>query len=273
MSYDFKHLFDVSGRVAVVTGGAGILGEVFSRALAQFGAKVAVVDLDEQAAAALAADISGNPEQQACGFGCDVSDPGAVEALMQKVVATYGPPDILLNNAATKSDDLSAFFAPFDSYAPEEWRRVMNVNLDGMFLMAKEFLRQRRPGQPCSIIQTSSVYGIVGADQRIYEGSEYLGHRISNPAVYSASKAGVIGLTRHLAAEWGAEGIRVNALVPGGVSSGQNETFLTKYSARVPLGRMAQKEEMAGAVLFLASDASSYVTGQVLVVDGGLTAW
>ena len=149
----------------------------------------------------------------------------------------------------------------------------MGVNLDGMFLVAKEFLGKIATGHPVSIIQTSSIYGIVGADQSIYEGSKYLGCKISNPAVYSASKAAVIGLTKHLAAEWGAKGVRINTLVPGGVSSGQNQTFVDKYSARVPMGRMARAEEMVGAVLFLASDASSYVTGQVLVVDGGLTAW
>ena len=117
------------------------------------------------------------------------------KAMMERVTEAFGPADILLNNAASKSDNLEAFFAPFESYDPAEWRRVMDVNLDGMFLVAKEFLAKIATGRPVSIIQTSSIYGIVGADQSIYEGSEYLGCRISNPAVYSASKAAVIGLT------------------------------------------------------------------------------
>src|SRR5690606_27565640 len=128
-------------------------------------------------------------------------------------------------------------------------------------------------GRGGSIIQTSSIYGLLASDKRIYEGSRYLGRQISNPPVYSASKAAVRGLTRYLAAYWADQGIRVNTLVPGGVESGQNDAFKWRYSERVPLGRMARAEEMVGALVYLASDASSYVTGQEIVVDGGLSAW
>jgi len=124
-----------------------------------------------------------------------------------------------------------------------------------------------------SIIQTASIYGVVAPDPRIYEGSHYLGQSINTPPVYSTSKAAVIGLTRHLATYWGASNVRVNTLTPGGVESGQNDTFTSKYGARVPLSRMARADEMVGALIFLASDASSYVTGQNIIVDGGLTAW
>ena len=124
-----------------------------------------------------------------------------------------------------------------------------------------------------AVCAAASIYGVVGADQRIYEGSAYNGRPINTPAVYAAAKAGVIGLTRHLAAYWAPHGIRVNALTPGGVESGQNDTFKQRYAARVPLGRMARADEMTGALVYLASDASSYVTGQNIVVDGGLTAW
>jgi NAD(P)-dependent dehydrogenase (short-subunit alcohol dehydrogenase family) len=130
-----------------------------------------------------------------------------------------------------------------------------------------------RRGGGGSIIQTASIYGIVAPDQRIYEGSEYHGRPINTPAVYSASKAGVIGLTRHLATYWAERGVRVNTLTPGGVSSGQNSEFSRRYAARVPLGRMAEADDMVGAAVFLASDASLYVTGQNIVVDGGLSAW
>jgi NAD(P)-dependent dehydrogenase (short-subunit alcohol dehydrogenase family) len=150
----------------------------------------------------------------------------------------------------------------------------MSVNIDGMFLVAQAVGgRMAETGRGGSIIQTSSIYGIMASDKRIYEGSFYLGRQISNPAVYSTSKAAVVGLTRYLAAYWADKGIRVNTLVPGGVESGQNETFKQRYAARVPMNRMAQPHEMVGAVLWLASDASSYVTGQNIVVDGGLSAW
>ena len=131
-------------------------------------------------------------------------------------------------------------------------------------------MAERRQG---SIINTLSIYGIVAPDQRIYEGSSYEGRAINTPAVYSASKAALLGLTRYLATYWAERGVRVNALTPGGVFSGQNETFVRRYSARVPMGRMAEREEMCGALVFLASRASSYVTGQNIVVDGGLSAW
>jgi NAD(P)-dependent dehydrogenase (short-subunit alcohol dehydrogenase family) len=143
-----------------------------------------------------------------------------------------------------------------------------------MFLMAQavgiQMKKQRRGG---SIIQTASAYGIMAPDQRIYEGSWYMNRRINTPAVYSTSKAAVVGLSRFLATYWAQDNIRVNTLVPGGAESGQNEEFKRRYGARVPLGRMAQPFEIVGAVLYLASDASRYVTGHSLVVDGGLNAW
>lgn len=149
----------------------------------------------------------------------------------------------------------------------------MSVNLDGYFFMAQAVGPRMAVRKRGSIIQTCSIYGVVGPDQRIYEGSEYLGMPINTPAVYSASKAGVVGLTRYLATYWGKDSVRVNALTPGGVASGQNDEFNRKYAARVPLGKMADPDDMANALLYLASDASKYVTGHNLIVDGGLTAW
>jgi NAD(P)-dependent dehydrogenase (short-subunit alcohol dehydrogenase family) len=263
--------FDLTGRTAIVTGGGGILGQGFCRVLAEHGARVAVFDVN-QAAAQQTADAIG--AGTAIAVSCDVSDPRSVADAVGRVVREFGGIDILHNNAASKSGNLANFFAPFEEFALETWREIMGVNIDGMFLMAqavgKQMIQQGRGG---SIIQTASIYGVVAPDQRIYEGSQYLGREINTPAVYSASKAAVVGLTRYLAAYWGAHAIRVNTLTPGGVESGQNDVFSRKYSARVPLGRMARADEMQSALLFLASDASSYVTGQNLIVDGGLTCW
>jgi NAD(P)-dependent dehydrogenase (short-subunit alcohol dehydrogenase family) len=274
MSYTYKNLFDLSGKTAIVTGGLGILGRRFCQGLAEFGAHVAVVDLDDGKAEEFARGLSNQFGVGAEGIGCDISDPASVRAMTQKVVQRFGRVDILHNNAASKSADLDAFFAPFEKYTLEEWRKIMAVNIDGMFLVAQAVgSRMIDQGTGGSIIQTSSIYGILASDKRIYEGSFYLGRQIGNPGVYSASKAAVVGLTRYLAAHWADKGIRVNALAPGGVESGQNDTFKQRYSARVPLGRMARGEEMVGTLIYLASDASSYVTGQTLVVDGGLSAW
>lgn len=269
----YRALFDLTGRVAVVTGGCGILGRHFCAGLADHGAAVAVVDLSEEQAeerAALLRETFGVP---AIGVGCDVSAPDSVVAMTDRVEAELGPIAVLHNNAAAKSANLADFFLPAEEYPLEVWREIMAVNLDGLFLVARTIggrMAQRGQG---SIIQTASIYGIMGPDQRIYEGSEYMGMPINTPPVYSASKAGVVGLTKYFAAYWGAKGVRVNTLTPGGVESGQNDTFRQRYAARIPMGRMAQATDMVSALVYLASDASAYVTGQNLVIDGGLSAW
>ena len=270
----YRGLFDLHGKVAVVTGGAGILGRHFCAGLAESGARVVIVDLLEDKAKELALSLTDRYKVQTIGIGCDVSNRESVQAMVERVVSEFGEINVLHNNAAAKSDDLDAFFAPFEEYSLDQWRKIMAVNLDGMFLMAqavgKQMIAQRKGG---SIIQTASIYGLMAPDHRIYEGSSYLGRQINTPAVYTTSKAAVIGLTQHLATYWAGKGIRVNTLTPGGVESGQNDEFNRRYSARIPMNRMAMAQEMVGALLYLASDASSYVTGQNIIVDGGLNAW
>lgn len=269
-----KERFSLQNKNAIVTGGAGILGNKFCHGLAEYGAKVAVVDIREREAIELAKELEQVHGVEAMGVDCDVADPDSVKSMTSRIIDQFGTVDILLNNAASKSDDLSSFFAPFEDYSLKEWKNIMSTNIDGMFLVAqavgKEMLSSGRGG---SIIQTSSIYGIVAPDSSIYEGSEYLGTQINTPAVYAASKAAVIGLSRYLAAYWAEQNVRVNTLIPGGVESGQNKVFVDQYSRRVPMKRMGTPDEFVGAVLFLASDASSYVTGQEFVVDGGLVVW
>jgi len=272
MSY--RALFDLKGKTALITGGAGIIGRACCDGLAEMGASVAVVDIDGGAADEVAKYLAKQHGGTHLGVGCDLRDPEAIGAAVELTVNRLGGIDVLHNNAATKGSDLKAFLQPVEGYAIETWRDVMAVNVDAMFLMARavvdHMIATSRRG---SIIQTGSIYGAMAPDPRVYEGSFYEGHPIDSPAVYAASKAAVLGLTRYFATYWAPHGIRVNAICPGGVDSGQNDTFRTRYSARVPLGRMARSEEMVGALLYLASDASSYVTGQVLMVDGGLSAW
>ncbi len=270
----YKDLFSLEGKTAVVTGGLGILGKRFCAGLAEFGANVAVIDLDARETEAFAGELTERYGKKCLGIDCDVSSPGDVKAMVAGVKEEFGEIHILHNNAACKSADLNAFFAPFEEYSPDEWRRIMSVNLDGMFLVVRavgaEMVRQQKGG---SIVQTSSIYGILAPDHRIYEGSLYLGRKINTPAVYAASKAAVIGLSKYLATYWADQKIRVNTLIPGGNESGQNDTFRKNYSARIPMGRMGQPDEMVAALIYLASEASSYVTGQSIVVDGGLSAW
>lgn len=270
-----RGLFDLTGRTALITGGAGILGFGFARTLAEYGASVVLVDLSPEATERTAETIRADvPGARVLPVGTDITQPDAVRDMMERAVAEFGGVHILLNNAASKSSDVRRFFDPLETFSLATWREVMSVNVDAAFLVAQAVGSQMKAKEiKGSIIQTASIYGVVGADLRIYEGSNYLGGPINTPLVYSASKGAIIAMTRHMATYWGADGIRVNSLTPGGVESGQNDVFSSRYSQKVPLGRMAQRHELHGAVLFLASDASSYMTGQNLVVDGGFTAW
>jgi NAD(P)-dependent dehydrogenase (short-subunit alcohol dehydrogenase family) len=206
-------------------------------------------------------------------FQCDISKKNEIDITFDQIISKYGKIDILLNNAATKSNNLVEFFKDDVDYSPETWRAVMDTNLDGAFWVLQKVGQQMIRQKNGVIIHTGSIYAVMAADQRIYEGSYYLEHSISNPAVYAASKSAIVGLTRHFAARWAEHNIRVNCVSPGGVSSGQNTTFSEKYSTRVPLNRMATPVDLVGAIIYLASDASAYVTGQNLLVDGGLSAW
>ncbi len=271
--FSYKELFDLSGRTALITGASGFLGRYFSSGLAESGANVALLDISAKAVHEQAKELSSRYGVKVISYVCDVSEPCSVQEVVGRVIADFGRIDVLHNNAAGKSDDMNAFFAPFEDYLYDEWRKITAVNLDSMFLMAQIVGRQMLKQGSGSIIQTSSIYGLLGPDQSIYEESEHLGHQINSPAVYATTKAGIIGLTRYLATYWADKGIRVNAIAPGGVESGQNNKFITRYSKRIPMRRMAQPHEIVGALLYLASDASSYVTGQVIPIDGGLTAW
>jgi NAD(P)-dependent dehydrogenase (short-subunit alcohol dehydrogenase family) len=257
--------FRLDGKTIAMTGAAGILGEGAVRAFLQAGARVCALDRSPADLARL-----GSESDRLLTIVTDVSDPRSVRAAADRLAETWGVADVLFNNAATKSEN---FFAPFEEFPLEDWNAVMAVNLTGAMLCAQAFgapMARRGRG---AIVNTLSIYGIVAPDQRIYEGSEYLGRPINTPAIYSASKAGLWGLTQYLASYWGAQGVRVNAITPGGVFSGQNETFVRNYSQRVPLGRMASREDIVNGMLFLASDASSYLNGHNLVVDGGWTVW
>jgi len=270
----YKSMFSLKGKVAIVTGATGFLGRHFCCGLAESEATVVVVDMLEEEADQFARELTQKYKVKTFGIGCDIADPLAVKCMVANVVSEYGEINILHNNAASKSDDLDAFFAPFEEYSLEQWNKIMSVNLTGMFLVAQSVGKQMiLQGNGGSIIQTASIYGIMGPDHRIYEGSYYLGREINTPAIYSASKAGVVGLTKHLATYWASNGIRVNTLTPGGIQSGQNNEFIKRYSNRIPMNRMAKAEEMVGAMLYLASDASSYVTGQNIIIDGGLNCW
>lgn len=266
--------FDFSGKVIVVTGAAGILGSALSRSLVSLGAHVMCLDCCEDKLFSMVTALRGE-FSAACveAMPCDISDEASVKKVIADIILKQKKIDVLVNNAATKTNNLKDFFTQFEDYALSVWKNVMAVNVDGMFLMAKEVGRHMQQQKNGCLIQIASIYSLLGPDQRIYEGSEYLGLPINTPAVYTTSKAGVVGLTKHLATLWGQYNIRVNAVCPGGIESGQNDIFAKRYSDRIPLGRMASQEDIVGPILFLMSGAAQYMTGQVLYVDGGLSAW
>lgn len=265
-----KTEFDLSQELVVLTGAAGILGARFARALVRHGARVALVDCNGVKLEALSRMITEECGGEVRCYVVNVANAEQMAALAKQVESDLGQVTVLVNNAATKSQN---FFARFEDFPLEDWDQVMDVNVTGVMLGCQVFGPAMAKCGYGSIINVLSIYGVVAPDQRIYEGSQYEGRAINTPAVYSTSKAAVWGLTRYLATYWGNCGVRVNAISPGGVYSGQNDIFVKRYSERVPMGRMAKPDEMSGAVIYLASRASSYVTGQNIVVDGGLTVW
>jgi 2-deoxy-D-gluconate 3-dehydrogenase len=270
---NIPHLFDLAGRAALLTGGAGLLGRGFARTLAEAGAAVALADIDGAAAKA-AADALARDGLKALGLEADVTSPDAVQAMVDSTLRAFGRLDILVNSAALDpkfEGDTAGGSPPLEEFPLEAWNRSLAVDLTGMFLSCQAASRPMLDRGGGVIVNLCSIYGLGGPDQRLYRRPG--GPDFYKPVSYSVTKAGVLGLTRYLAAYFGEQNIRVNALTPGGVFADQDEEFVKAYSARTILGRMARADEIQGALLFLASDASSYMTGANLVVDGGWTAW
>lgn len=268
-------LFDVSGRVAVVTGGMGQLGRQFTLALARRGARVAVFDLR----------VDLDYQQQRFGEAhawenllfcpVDITDREAVAAGLAQVEAKWGPPQVLINNAGLDSppNAPAAENGPFEDYPAASLDKVLDVNIKGVVYCCQVIGKVMAAQGKGSIINISSTYGLVSPDQRLYAYRAAGGQPFFKPVAYAISKSGLLNLTRYLATYWADRGVRVNTLTFGGVFNQQDADFLAGYCARVPLGRMANEDEYNGAILFLASDASSYMTGANLVIDGGWTAW
>jgi NAD(P)-dependent dehydrogenase (short-subunit alcohol dehydrogenase family) len=250
-------LFSLDGRVAVVTGGAGQLGGEIARGLEERGARVAVFDL--------AADR----------FRVDVTDRAAIAAATDEVTRDWGVPDVLVNAAALDSPPGAPAeeVGPFESYPEESFDRVMDVNVKGTFLSCQVVGAQMAAEGRGSIVNVSSVYGMLSPVQELYEFRRRRGEEFVKPVAYSVSKSALYNLTRYLATYWAKSGVRVNTLTLAGVWNDQPTEFVDAYTARMPLGRMADAREVVGPVVFLASDASSYMTGANLVVDGGWSAW
>jgi NAD(P)-dependent dehydrogenase (short-subunit alcohol dehydrogenase family) len=269
--------FSLRGKVAVVTGALGLLGRQHCRALLRHGATLVMTDLDHRLCEAAAADLEAEVGGEAHGFGADLTNPSAVTLLRDRVVASSGRLDILVNNAAVNdrfnSDQEAEHVSRFENYPLVLWERALAVNVTGMFLCCQILGAVMAERQTGSIINVASTYGMVAPDQSLYRRDDGT-QAFWKSAAYPTTKGAVLSFTRFLASYWGPKRVRVNSLSPGGVrESTQDEDFVERYAKRTMLGRMAESHELQGALVFLASDASSYVTGTNLVVDGGWTAW
>ena len=272
MNNNTLELFSLKNKVAIVTGALGLIGKNHCIALSEAEANVVVCDLDE----AKCKEFASTLPTKSIGVGVDITNKPSIENLRDKTLKTFGKIHILVNNAAIndmfENPQASAEQSMFENYPLEMWQQSLNVNVTGTFLCSQVIGTEMAKSKKGSIINVASTYGIVGPDQSIYkkpDGSQ----SFYKSAAYPATKGAIISFTRFLAAYWGNKGVRVNTLSPGGVENNQDEYFISNYSAKTPLGRMAQPTDYKGAIIFLASDASSYMTGANLIVDGGWTAW
>lgn len=264
-------IFSLKNKTALVTGALGLIGQKHCEALAMAGANVVVADINKEASKTLAQDLG----KKHLGLSLDVTDTKSLSKAKDRVLKKYRSIDILVNNAAIndmfENPAMAAHLSAFESYPIEAFRQSLEVNVLGVFLCSQVFgtvMAQQGKG---SIINIASTYGIVGPDQSIYRNTEGV-QSFYKSAAYPTTKGAVVNFTRYLAAYWGHKGVRVNTLSPGGVENGQDSFFYKNYSAKTLLGRMAHPDDYQGALIFLASDASAYMTGANLVVDGGWTA-
>jgi len=272
MEKNSLELFSLKNKVAIVTGALGLIGKNHCVALAEAGANVVVCDLDEIKCREFASSLS----TKSIGVRVDITNKSSVENLKNIVLKEFGRIDILVNNAAIndmfENPQAAAEQSMFENYPLDMWQKSLDVNVTGTFLCSQVIGNEMAKTGKGSIINVASTYGLVGPDQSIYKKPDGLQSFFKSPA-YPATKGAIINFTRFLATYWGSKGVRVNTLTPGGVENNQDEYFINNYSAKTPLGRMALPTDYKGAIIFLASDASSYMTGANLIVDGGWTAW
>jgi NAD(P)-dependent dehydrogenase (short-subunit alcohol dehydrogenase family) len=262
------NLFDLTGRVAIVTGGGGLLASEHAIALSEFGASVVLADFNHNRCKEAVEKLAAQGVASVAKL-CDVTSKESWENLLTQVITEYGKVDILVNNAGFTNQSKSANFdASFENFPLEDWNAIMNVNLTGTFLGCQVVGKHMVENGKGSIINIASLYGVVSPNHNIYPGTG-----ISQPVAYSVSKHGVVSLTKYLATLWAQKGVKVNALTPGGIFNGHEGLFLERFKQLNPIGRMSDKTELRGGIVYLASDASSHVVGHNLIIDGGWTAW
>lgn len=279
MDRTVKDVFDLKGRVAIITGGAGLLGVKHAEAVAEAGGSPVIADLDAGRAAGAAQALRERYGVDSLGVEVDVTERASIEQLLKTVLDHYGRIDILINNAANnpkveKTGGAEMEWSRFENFSLQAWERDLVVGLTGVFLCCQVIgtaMAERGQGV---ILNIASDLAVIAPDQRIYRKPGLPeDQQPVKPVTYSVVKSGMVGLTRYLATYWAGRNVRVNSISPGGVYNGQPDEFVEKLTALIPMGRMANVDEYKGAILFLISDASSYMTGGNLVIEGGRTVW
>lgn len=263
-----KELMNMKGRVALITGGAGHLGSTMAEALAELGATIVVLDIDPEKCADVAEQLRRNFSVESFPLAVDLSDATAVSRVPQMVLDQCGRIDVIVHSAGYGGDaKMEGWAVPFEQQSVPAWEKALSVNLTAAFVLVKEAKSALIDSGHGSVIFISSIYGVVAPDWRLYEDTA-----MANPMAYGASKAGLLQLMRYLATLLAPQ-VRVNAISPGGIWRDYPESFHERYRARTPAGRMGTEEDIKGAVAYLASDLSNYVTGHNLMLDGGFTTW
>ena len=272
-----ERLFRLEGRVALITGGAGMLGIKHAEAIRQMGGVPVLVDLNQARMERALAALNQGPGAAVGGHCTDITDCRAVSEAVERVVAEHGRIDILINNAAMtveSSGGVSGYFNPFEEYDVALWEQALRVSLTGAFVVTQAVGRQMKAQRRGVILNIASDVGVISPDHRIYQPRDgEPGMPFNTPLSYAVAKAGLISFTRYLATYWASYQIRVNALSPAGVYNDHDERFVRRLTQLIPLGRMANKDEYQGAVVFLVSDASAFMTGFNVIMDGGRTCW
>jgi NAD(P)-dependent dehydrogenase (short-subunit alcohol dehydrogenase family) len=269
-----KSLFDLTGQVAVITGGAGLMGRQHATAIHAHGGIPVIADVDQK----LALKVAKAMGSRAIALGLDVTNPASIKRAVSELVRRFGRVDILINNAArnpkVESNKKGAALDRFETMDLKSWDLDLAVGLTGAMLCSRFFGEQMAQQRKGVILNIASDLALIAPDQRLYrkQGTPE-DEQPKKPVSYSVVKSGLLGLTRYLATYWADAGVRVNALCPGGIENGQPREFLDRIERLIPLGKMARADQYRGAVVFLCSDASSYMTGSILVVDGGRTCW
>jgi len=272
-----KEAFDLSGRVAIITGGAGLLGVKHGEAVAEMGGIPVLLDLNGDAASNRAAGLSETYGGPALGLGCDITSPEQLTEARDRIIENFGGIHILINNAANNpkmENREDKNFSRLENFPLDIWNQDIAVGLSGAFLCAQVFGSHMAEAGQGAILNVASDLGLIAPDQRLYRQDGIADDKQPvKPVTYSVVKSGLIGLTRYLATYWADCGVRANAIAPGGVHTDQDDVFVQRLSNLIPMGRMADQDEYKAAVAFLVSDASSYMTGSVLAMDGGRTCW